>query len=126
MTKISGIDPGQRQLNGPQTSGRHTQPVAADVRGNLRRRRRVRCATASSCSRTCTVQANPGATRAHRGLTYLAKFRIRRAARFRGGGRERFFRACGYVHVIANCRGTSGSGGTFGFFDGKSAATCMT
>jgi uncharacterized protein len=25
----------------------------------------------------------------------------------------------GYVHVIANCRGTSGSGGTFGFFDGQ-------
>ncbi len=25
----------------------------------------------------------------------------------------------GYVHVIANCRGTSGSEGTFGFFDGQ-------
>jgi predicted acyl esterase len=25
----------------------------------------------------------------------------------------------GYVHVIANCRGTSGSGGIFGFFDGQ-------
>ena len=25
----------------------------------------------------------------------------------------------GYVHVIANCRGTIGSGGTFGFFDGQ-------
>jgi len=25
----------------------------------------------------------------------------------------------GYVHVIANCRGTSGSGGTFGFFDSQ-------
>jgi putative CocE/NonD family hydrolase len=29
-----------------------------------------------------------------------------------------FFVPCGYVHVIANCRGTSGSGGTFGF-DGQ-------
>ena len=25
----------------------------------------------------------------------------------------------GYVHVIANLRGTGGSGGTFGFFDGQ-------
>jgi predicted acyl esterase len=32
-------------------------------------------------------------------------------------GASDFFVPRGYVHVIANCRGTGGSGGTFGFFD---------
>jgi hypothetical protein len=34
-------------------------------------------------------------------------------------GASDFFVPRGYVHVIANCRGTSGSGGTFGFFDSQ-------
>ena len=34
-------------------------------------------------------------------------------------GATDFFVPRGYVHLIANCRGTSGSGGTFGFFDGQ-------
>ena len=32
-------------------------------------------------------------------------------------GATDYFVPRGYVHVIANCRGTSGSGGEFGFFD---------
>jgi predicted acyl esterase len=34
-------------------------------------------------------------------------------------GASDFFVPRGYVHVIANCRGTGGSGGTFGFFDSQ-------
>ena len=34
-------------------------------------------------------------------------------------GASDFFVPRGYVHVIANLRGTGGSGGTFGFFDGQ-------
>jgi hypothetical protein len=34
-------------------------------------------------------------------------------------GASDFFVPRGYVHVIANLRGTSGSGGIFGFFDGQ-------
>jgi uncharacterized protein len=34
-------------------------------------------------------------------------------------GASDFFVPRGYVHIIANIRGTSGSGGTFGFFDGQ-------
>jgi putative CocE/NonD family hydrolase len=33
-------------------------------------------------------------------------------------GASDFFAPRGYVHVIANIRGSGGSGGTFGFFDG--------
>jgi hypothetical protein len=40
-------------------------------------------------------------------------------AGFIEAGATDFFVPRGYVHVIANCRGTSGSGGTFGFFDGQ-------
>jgi len=40
-------------------------------------------------------------------------------AGFIEAGASDFFVPRGYVHVIANCRGTSGSGGTFGFFDGQ-------
>ena len=34
-------------------------------------------------------------------------------------GQSDFFVPRGYVHVVANVRGTGGSGGTFGFFDGQ-------
>jgi predicted acyl esterase len=37
-------------------------------------------------------------------------------------GASDFFVPRGYVHVIANCRGTSGSEGVFGFFDGQEHA----
>ena len=40
-------------------------------------------------------------------------------AGFIEAGATDFFVPRGYVHVIANCRGTSGSGGTFGFFDSQ-------
>jgi len=40
-------------------------------------------------------------------------------AGFIEAGASDFFVPRGYVHVIANNRGTSGSGGTFGFFDGQ-------
>ncbi len=40
-------------------------------------------------------------------------------AGFIEAGASDFFVPRGYVHVIANCRGTSGSGGTFGFFDSQ-------
>jgi hypothetical protein len=40
-------------------------------------------------------------------------------AGFIEAGASDFFVPRGYVHVIANCRGTGGSGGTFGFFDGQ-------
>jgi predicted acyl esterase len=40
-------------------------------------------------------------------------------AGFIEAGATDFFVPRGYAHVIANCRGTSGSGGTFGFFDGQ-------
>jgi alpha/beta superfamily hydrolase len=40
-------------------------------------------------------------------------------AGFIEAGASDFIVPRGYVHVIANCRGTSGSGSTFGFFDGQ-------
>ncbi len=39
-------------------------------------------------------------------------------------GASDFWVPRGYVHVIANLRGTGGSGGTFGFFDAQERRTC--
>jgi len=41
-------------------------------------------------------------------------------------GATDFFVPRGYVHVIANLRGTGGSEGTFGFHDARNASTCTT
>jgi uncharacterized protein len=120
--QVSGIDPGQRQLNGTQTTGR-------DYR-------------ALSTPDYATTQDDDVAVPMRDGINLLAdvvrpdapgKFPVLIAASpyprqiqnlgapvgFIEAGASDFFAPRGYVHVIANLRGTSGSGGTFGFFDAQ-------
>src|SRR5882757_3308459 len=124
MTNVqaSGIEPGQRRLNGPQTTGReyrnlsqpthamaHDDDVAvpmrdgvmllADVHRPLEPGRYPVLVAASPYPRQIQNLGAP--------------------AGFIEAGASDFFVPRGYVHVIANCRGTSGSGGTFGFFDSQ-------
>lgn len=119
---VSGIEPGQRHLNGPQTTGR-------DYR-NL------------SQPQYAVVQENDVAVPMRDGITLLADVhrpttpgrypvliavspyprQIQNTGAPMGiieAGQSDFFVPRGYVHVIANCRGTSGSGGVFGFCDGQ-------
>jgi uncharacterized protein len=120
--KVSGDSPGQRQLNGIQTTGRDYRALSAPDFG--------------------TTQDDDVAVPMRDGISLLAdvirpdapgKFPVLIAASpyprqiqnlgaplgFIEAGASDFFVPRGYVHVIANLRGTGGSGGTFGFFDAQ-------
>ena len=76
---------------------------------------------ASSCSPTCTDRTTDG-----RFPALIAASPYPRQIQDLGApmgfieaGASDFWVPRGYVHVIANLRGTGGSGGTFGFFDAQ-------
>jgi predicted acyl esterase len=124
MTNVqsSGIEPGQRRLNGPQTTGReyrnlsqptramaHDDDVAVPMRDGVMLLADVH-RPAEAGRYPVLVAASP----------YPRQIQnLGAPAGFIEAGATDFFVPRGYVHVIANCRGTSGSGGTFGFFDGQ-------
>jgi predicted acyl esterase len=120
--KISGTEPGQRRLNGPQTTGREyrnlSQPeyemtrdddVAVPMRDGVTLLADVyRPAVSGRYPALLAASAYP------RQIQDLGA-----PAGFIEAGQSDFFVPRGYVHVVANVRGTAGSGGTFGFFDGQ-------
>jgi predicted acyl esterase len=124
MTKVpsSGIEPGQRRLNGPQTTGReyrnlsqpnhvmaHDDDTAVPMRDGVTLLADVH-RPAEPGRYPVLVAASP----------YPRQIQnLGAPAGFIEAGASDFFVPRGYVHVIANCRGTSGSGGVFGFFDGQ-------
>jgi uncharacterized protein len=124
MTNIqsSGIEPGQRRLNGPQTTGReyrnlsqpthamaHDDDVEVPMRDGVTLLADVH-RPAEKGRYPVLVAASP----------YPRQIQnLGAPAGFIEAGASDFFVPRGYVHLIANCRGTSGSGGTFGFFDGQ-------
>ena len=124
MTKISasGLEPGQRRLNGPQTTGRNYRNLSLPTHG-MTRDDDVPVPMRDGVNLLADVHrpAEPG-----RYPVLIAAFPYPRQiqdmgapAGFIEAGASDFFVPRGYVHVIANNRGTSGSGGTFGFFDGQ-------
>ena len=124
MTTIqsSGIEPGQRRLNGPQTTGRNYRNLSQPAYG-MTRDDDVAVLMRDGVALLADVHrpTEPGrypvlvaASPYPRQIQNLGA-----PAGFIEAGASDFFVPRGYVHVIANCRGTSGSGGTFGFFDGQ-------
>ena len=124
MTKlsISGTEPGQRRLNGPQTTGRdyrnlsqpsHTMSRVDDVPVPMRDRINL-LADVHRPGEPGRYPALIAASPYPRQIQDLGA-----PAGFIEAGASDFFVPRGYVHVIANCRGTSGSEGTFGFFDSQ-------
>jgi uncharacterized protein len=120
--RSSGIEPGQRRLNGPQTTGRDyrslsqpTHAIAQDDDVAVPMRDRINLLAdvlrpAEPGRYPVLVAASP----------YPRQIQnLGAPAGFIEAGASDFFVPRGYVHVIANCRGTGGSGGTFGFFDGQ-------
>src|SRR6195952_2992935 len=119
---VSGIEPGQRQLNGPQTSGREyrnlSRPehettrdddVAVPMRDGVQLLADV-FRPAAPGRYPVLIAASP----------YPRQIQDLGAPMgFIEAGATDFFVPRGYVHVIVNLRGTGGSGGTFGFFDGQ-------
>jgi uncharacterized protein len=121
-SKVSGIEPGQRRLNGTQTTGReykdlstpdygmtHDFDVEAPMRDGIHLLADV-YRPDSEGTFPVLVAASP----------YPRQIQnIGAPFGFIEAGASDFWAPRGYVHVIANLRGTSGSGGTFGFMDGQ-------
>src|ERR1700749_2825423 len=119
---VSGTEPDQRKLNGPQTSGRdyrnlskpqhevtREDDVAVPMRDDVQLLADVFRPTTPG-RYPVLIAASP----------YPRQIQDLGAPMgFIEAGASDFFVPRGYVHVIANLRGTSGSGGTFGFFDGQ-------
>ena len=119
---VSGIEPGQRQLNGPQTTGRNYKNLS-EPKYTLARQDDVTVTMRDGANLLADVfyPVEPG-----RYPVLVAASPYPRQIQDLGAplgfieaGASDFFVPRGYVHVIANCRGTSGSEGTFGFFDGQ-------
>jgi uncharacterized protein len=120
---VSGIEPGQRQLNGPQTSGRDYRNLSEPRHTKMMRDDDAAAPMRDGVNLLVDVYrpATPG-----RYPVLIAASPYPRQIQNLGApmgfieaGASDYFVPRGYVHVIANCRGTSGSGGTFGFFDGE-------
>src|ERR1700712_3256334 len=119
---ISGTEAGQRQLNGPQTTGRIYKNLS-EPKYTMSRQDDVRVPMRDGIHLLADVfyPAEPGqypvlvaASPYPRQIQNLGA-----PLGFIEAGTSDFFVPRGYVHVIANCRGTGGSGGTFGFFDAQ-------
>lgn len=117
---VSGTEPHQRQLNGPQATGRdyvnlsspdHTSICDTDVAAPVR-----------DGTRLLVDVHRPDAPGAFPALIAASPYPrqiqdLGAPMGFIEAGASDFFVPRGYVHVIANLRGTGGSDGTFGLFD---------
>ena len=120
--RVSGIDAGQRQLNGPQTTGRDyrnlsspTHAVACDADVPVPMRDGI--ALLADVHRPAQAGRYPVLIAASPYPRQIQNLGLPMG--FIEAGASDFFVPRGYVHVIANCRGTSGSEGVFGFFDAQ-------
>ena len=122
ITTVSGTEPGQRQLNGPQTSGRDYRDLSAPIHTTVRDED-VAVAMRDGANLLVDVYRPAG------GGTFPVLIAASPYPRqiqdlgapmgFIEAGASDFFVPRGYVHVIANIRGTGGSDGTFGLFDSQ-------
>src|SRR6201746_1075552 len=122
MVKASGIEPGQRRLNGPQTTGRDYRnlpppPFECVTDGDVAVPMRDGLNLLVDVHRPTEPGRYPVLVAASPYPRQIQDLGV--PAGFIEAGVTDFFVRGGYVHVIANCRGTGGSGGTFGFFDGQ-------
>jgi len=122
VSKVAGVGRGQRQLNGPQTTGREYRNLSEPAHG-------------TRCDEDVAVEMRDGTqllADVHRpdsdgrfpaliaASPYPRQIQDLGAPMgFIEAGATDFWVPRGYVHVIANLRGTGGSGGTFGFFDAE-------
>lgn len=118
--QAAGVEPGERQLNGPQTTGREYRNLSVpqysmthdfDVEVTLRDGT-VLLADVWRPAEAGTYPVLVSASPYPRQIQDLGA-----PMGFIEAGTSDFFVPRGYVHVIANLRGTGGSEGTFAFFD---------
>ena len=122
MAKVAGTEPGQRQLNGPQTTGRTYRHLSAPEH-TARLDEDVEVVMRDGVSLLADVHRPDGDGRFPALIAaspYPRQIQDLGAPMgFIEAGASDFWVPRGYVHVIANLRGTGGSGGTFGFFDAQ-------
>lgn len=110
----------ERRLNGPQTTGREYRNLSRPQFG-IRRDNNARILTRDGVTLLADVH-QPDVDGRYPALIAASPYPrqmqdLGAPAGFIEAGATDFWVARGYVHVIANVRGTGGSGGTFGFFD---------
>ena len=122
MAKVAGTEPGQRQLNGPQTTGRMYRNLSEPAY-TARCDEDVVVAMRDGVSLLADVHRPEGDGRFPALIAaspYPRQIQDLGAPMgFIEAGATDFWVPRGYAHVIANLRGTGGSGGTFGFFDAQ-------
>jgi predicted acyl esterase len=120
--QVAGIERGQRQLNGPQTSGREFRNLS-EPRYHTRRHLNVKIPMRDGIELVADI-FRPDAEGSFPALVAASPYArqlqdVGIPAGFIEAGATDFWVPRGYVHVIVNLRGTGGSGGTFAFFDSQ-------
>ncbi|PND58185.1 peptidase S15 [Mycobacterium sp. ENV421] len=125
-TSVSGIEPGQRTLNGPQTTGRDYRNLSRPDH-HITTDTNIAVPMRDGVTLLADVHRPDGPSA--QGARFPALIAVSPYPRqiqdlgapagFIEAGATDFWVPRGYTHVIANLRGTGGSGGTFGFFDGQ-------
>ncbi len=122
LKTVAGTDPGERKLNGPQATGRTYRNLSAPDHVIVSDRD-VSVPTRDGTKLMADVHRpeRPG-----RYPVLIAASPYPRQVQDLGApmgfieaGSTDYFVPRGYVHLIANCRGTGGSGGVFGFFNAQ-------
>ena len=121
-SRVAGIDPGQRALNGPQTTGRTHRNLSAAEFG-VRRENDVRITLRDGTVLLADVY-RPDTDRPVPVLVAAAPYPrqiqdLGAPAGIIEAGISDFWVPRGYAHVIVNLRGTCGSEGMWTFFDGQ-------
>jgi putative CocE/NonD family hydrolase len=118
----AGVGPGERQLNGPQTTGRDYSALSEPV-FRMRRDDDVAVPMRDGSNLLADVHRPDDGQRFPALISaspYPRQLQDLGAPMgFVEAGASDFFVPRGYVHVVANLRGTGGSDGTFGFFDAQ-------
>jgi uncharacterized protein len=120
--RVSGVDAGQRHLNGPQTTGRTYQnlsPPRHTVRSDLDVPIAVR-----DGARLIADVLRPDSDGRFPALVAASPYprQLQNSGApfgFVEAGASDFFVPRGYAHVLVNLRGTGGSDGTYTFFDAQ-------
>ena len=122
MQQVAGTEAGQRQLNGPQTTGREYRNLSQPEFGT-RRTNNVGVTVRDGTLLLADLFQPDADGRFPALLSFSAYPRqiqdVGAPLGFIEAGATDFFVPRGYVHVIANARGTGGSGGTWTFLDGQ-------
>ncbi|MGD1109583.1 MAG: CocE/NonD family hydrolase, partial [Mycobacterium sp.] len=120
--RVAGIERGQRQLNGPQTSGREFHNLS-EPRYRTHRHLNVKIPMRDGIELLADI-FRPDTDGSFPALVAASPYArqvqdLGAPAGFIEAGATDFWVPRGYVHIIVNLRGTGGSGGTFAFFDSQ-------